>query len=74
MRFEWIAVTDSERVIAIAYDAEKETIYVRFPNGVEWWYGACPLQVWEEFNAPGTSKGRYIKGSLDARPNGRWIG
>lgn len=71
---EWTHISDSQRVIAVAYDAEQETIYVRFPNGVEWWYSGCPLPVWDEFNAPGTSKGRFIKDVLDARPNGRWLG
>lgn len=74
MMLEWIPVTDSERVVAIAYDVNGETIYVRFPSGVEWWYSACPPQTWEEFTAPGTSKGRYIHQFLNGRPNGRWQG
>ncbi len=68
----WIEVVDSERVSAVAYDSEQETIYVRFrSSGVEWWYGQCPPQVWEQFNMPGTSKGRFIHDELDAHPNGR---
>jgi hypothetical protein len=68
---EWIEVSGSIRIVAEAYDSISETIYVRFPNGVEWWYGACPPHVWEEFTAPGQSRGQYIKDHLDYKPNGR---
>jgi KTSC domain-containing protein len=71
---EWVAVANSTRIIAEAYDPETETIYVRFPDGVEWWYSACPPQVWEEFTVPGQSRGRYIRGALDNKPNGRHSG
>ena len=30
---EWIPVSSSTRIVAEAYDAETERIYVRFPNG-----------------------------------------
>ncbi len=43
---EWTPVLNSTRIAAEAYDPETETTYVRFPDGVEWWYGACPPQVW----------------------------
>lgn len=66
---EWIDVADSQRVIAMAYDAISETIYVRFPNGIEWFYGQCPPSTWDEFRV--SSKGRYIRDVLDHRPNGR---
>ena len=71
---DWQAVTDSSRVAAIAYDPQGETIFVRFQDGVEWWYGNCPAQVWEVFVAPGTSKGRYIKEVLDDHPKGKHVG
>jgi len=67
----WITVYDSSRIVAMAYDSNSETIYVRFPNGVEWWYGNCPKSVWEEFSLPGTSKGKYIHQVLDKHPNGK---
>ena len=41
----WIPVDDSERVVAVAFDADGEAILVRFPNGVEWCYEACPAPV-----------------------------
>jgi len=45
---DWIEVTDSSRVSAVAYDSENETIYVRFKKDeVEWWYGNCPAFIWE---------------------------
>jgi len=71
---EWISVSGSSRIVAEAYDEEAERIYVRFPDGVEWWYAACPRSVWEEFTAPGQSRGQYIHRVLDHKPNGRHAG
>ena len=68
---EWRLVTGSSRIVAEAYDRETETIYVRFPNGVEWKYEACPAQVWEEFTKPGQSRGQYISRVLDNKPHSR---
>jgi hypothetical protein len=70
----WIPVTGSSRIIAEAYDPETERIYVRFPNGVEWWYANCSLQTWEQFTRSGQSRGQYIKDDLDFKPNGRNAG
>jgi hypothetical protein len=69
---EWIAVDGSSRIVAEAYDPETETILVRFPDGVEWAYSACPPQVWTEFTAPAQSRGSYIAQVLDHKPNRRW--
>jgi len=71
---DWIPVSNSTRIVAEAYDPEAETIYVRFPNGVEWQYSACPPNVWEEFTAPGQSRGKYINEVLDHKPHGRYGG
>lgn len=71
---EWIPVGGSKRLLAEAYDPETERIYVRFPDGVEWWYAACPPQVWREFTAPGQSRGQYIARILNHKPNGRHAG
>lgn len=71
---EWIPVSGSKRIVAEAHDPETERIYVRFPDGVEWWYAACPIQAWEEFTAPGQSRGQYIREVLDHKPNGRHAG
>ncbi|WP_122759328.1 KTSC domain-containing protein [Pseudomonas viridiflava] len=68
---EWIAVFGSTRIVAEKYDADSETIYVRFPNGVEWWYSACPPHLWEAFTAPGQSRGQFIHMTLNHKPNGR---
>jgi len=67
---DWLPVTDSKRVIASAYDADGERILVRFPDGKEWQYHGCPLTVWEEFIAPGTSKGTFIHQRLNFHANG----
>lgn len=72
--FEWTAVSDSKRIVAEAYDPETERIYVRFPNGVEWWYAGCPPNVWEEFTRLGQSRGQYISTVLNFKPNGRHEG
>ncbi len=71
---DWQPVSASSRIVADAYDPETETIYVRFTDGVEWWYRACPAHVWEEFTAPGQSRGQYISRVLDFKPNGRHAG
>ena len=67
---EWIEVGDSTRVIAVAYDADSETIFVRFPNGREWGYEGCPPHVWEQFTAPGVSKGALIAQVLNYHRHG----
>ena len=71
---QWASVAGSSRIIAEAYLAESETILVRFPDGVEWSYTACSQSVWEQFTAPGQSRGEYIADILDAKPNSRWTG
>ena len=71
---EWKPVTGSTRINAEAYDPDTERIYVRFPDGTEWWYAACPPNVWEEFSAPGQSRGQYIHRVLNHKPNGRHAG
>lgn len=68
---EWFEVHDSERVTAVGYDSDAETIYARFPDGTEWWYGGCPPMFWQQFMAPGQSKGQYINEVLNQHPNGR---
>jgi hypothetical protein len=70
----WISVAGSSRIVAEAYSSETETIYVRFPDGVEWWYAACPPHIWEQFTAPGQSRGQYIHTVLNFKPNGRHSG
>ncbi len=71
---QWIPVSGSKRVVAEAYDPETEQIFVRFPDGVEWWYAACSPNVWQEFTSPGQSRGQYIHRVLDHKPNGRHAG
>lgn len=65
----WIPVAGSSRIIAEAYDPQTETIYVRFPNGIEWAYSACPPHVWQEFQSQ--SRGQYLKAVLDLKPHQR---
>jgi hypothetical protein len=69
--FEWIPI-ESSMMTAAGFDPEAETIYVRFTNGKEWWYSACPQQVWDEFIAPGQSQGKYFHSVLKFKPNGQY--
>lgn len=71
---EWTPVSGSTRIVAEAYDLESEKILVRFPSGVEWWYAACPPNIWQEFTAPGQSRGQYIARVLNHKPHGRHSG
>ncbi|WP_277182475.1 KTSC domain-containing protein, partial [Caballeronia sp. BR00000012568055] len=70
----WIPVSNSTRIVAEMYESLSETIYVRFPNGVEWWYSNCPPEVWDAFTAPGQSRGQFIHKVLNYKPNGRYAG
>jgi len=67
---EWEPV-DSTWIAAEAYDAAAECIYVRFEDGVEWCYEACPLDVWQAFTAPGQSRGQYLNRVLKYKPGNR---
>lgn len=69
---DWEPVTNSSRIVAEAYEPEEQKIYVRFHDGVEWYYENCPPNVWEEFTAPGQSRGRYINDVLDHKPHGEY--
>jgi hypothetical protein len=71
--FEWRPVASSV-IAAEGYDADAETIYIRFNDGKEYWYSECPQQVWEEFTAPGQSRGQYLNQVLRAKPYGRHVG
>lgn len=70
----WISVANSTRIVAECYLPEQEIILVRFPNGVEWQYKACPLSEWIAFTAPGQSRGSYIHEVLNHKPKGPWTG
>lgn len=67
---EWIEISDSERVTAVAYDVDEERILVRFPKGVEWQYQNCPPIVWDQFMTPGQSKRTFIHDQLNNHPHG----
>lgn len=71
---DWIETPESDRVDRIAYDAASERILVRFrKDGVHWQYEGCPLIVWQEFCAPGTSKGSYIHRQLNSHRHGPMV-
>lgn len=68
---EWVESPESTRVSAVAYDEETERILVRFrDDGTEWQYLGCPPEVWDEFCAPGTSKGTFIFERLNQHQHG----
>lgn len=70
---QWQPVV-SKRITHEAYDPAMERILVRFPNGVEWCYEACPQNVWRAFTAPGQSRGTFILEVLDHKPHHRFVG
>ena len=70
--FEWIEI-ESSAMKAIGYNPEAETIYVRFNDGKEWWYSACPQQLWDELTMPGVSAGKFLNSVLRPKPNGRYV-
>jgi hypothetical protein len=70
--FEWVPV-ESSAMTAIGYDAETETVYVRFKEGKEWWYSACPQNVWNDMRAPGVSLGKFLHSTLYSKPNGPYV-
>ncbi|MDE2816270.1 MAG: KTSC domain-containing protein [Chloroflexota bacterium] len=70
---QWQPV-ESTRITHEAYDPDNERILVRFPNGVEWCYEACPPDVWRAFTAPGQSRGQFIARVLDHKPHHRFDG
>lgn len=71
---DWRHVTGSTRIVAEAYNEEEEKIYVRFHDGAEWVYEDCPMSVWEDFTAPGQSRGKFINEVLDHKPHGEFFG
>jgi hypothetical protein len=64
----------STRITHEAYDPDGERIVVRFPDGVEYEYRACPSATWLAFTAPGQSRGEYIAQVLNHKPRGPYIG
>ena len=70
MNIEWQTVT-SEALSHEAYDPESETIFLRFNDGAEWRYEDCPPHIWDEFTAPGQSRGQYFHKVLKFKPSSR---
>lgn len=71
---DWIETPESSRIEMAAYDETEERILVRFRGtATAWQYRGCPRHVWDEFCAPGTSKGRFIHERLDYHPNGPFV-
>lgn len=73
MELDWHPVASS-RITHEAYDETSETIFVRFKDGTEWHYRACPPAVWMAFTRDGQSRGEFIAETLDYKPHGRWGG
>lgn len=68
---EWIEVSGSSRITAMAYDEENERILVRLRDGDKGWqYSGCPASVWDEFADPSTSKGKFIHERLNYHQHG----
>lgn len=59
----------SSRITEMGYESDTATVYVRFTDGISWYYMNVPVDVWEQFVAS-PSKGRFIKETLDAYQKG----
>lgn len=55
-------------MVAAAFVEEEEAIYVRFSSGKCWRYSACDRANWDEFMAPGQSRGTYFHTVLKHKP------
>jgi hypothetical protein len=69
----WINVTESTIVTAIAYDDAAERIFVRLHSGVEFYFDNCDPALWNQFKSPAHSKGEFIKNVLENHAYGRWL-
>jgi hypothetical protein len=59
----------SGRISEYGYDAETQTVYVRFRDGVMWQYRAVLEHEWQEFQlAP--SKDKFIRAVLEHHDHG----
>lgn len=71
MNLNWQEV-DSAMIVAEAYDSGTERIFLRFKDGTEYYYESCPPEIWEQFTAPGQSRGKYFHSVLKFKTTGRY--
>ena len=62
---EWINVEGSTRVVRIGYSEDEQQIHAEMPDGHHHVYEDCTREIWEEFSAVDTSKGKYLRSTLD---------
>jgi hypothetical protein len=65
---EWIGVTNSTLVSAVAFDEAAERIFVKLHSGKVWLFDDCTSDLWEAFVSSGISKGEFMTGVLERRP------
>ncbi len=73
MNIEWVDVTGSDRIVAMAYGAKDAAIFVRFTDGVEWRYENCSQEEYEQFSDSSQSKGKYIHHILNKKPHSKLV-
>ena len=64
----WIPVTGSSRIVAAAYESQRQAVHVRFPDGAEYCYEERSQNIWSQFITPGVSKGAFINSDLNKHP------
>ncbi len=67
---EWVEL-DSSFIAAAAYDADAETIYLRFDDGAEWAYEYCSQDEFEQLIDPEQSAGKFFHQVLKGRPQNK---
>lgn len=70
LKFESIV---SSNLDSAAYDAENETIIVRYQNGTAYGYPNCDETLWNDFKAnfdgkQGRSAGKFLHAQLKLKP------
>lgn len=67
---EWVEL-DSSFISAAAYDADAETIYLRFDDGAEWAYEYCSQEEFDQLTDPEQSAGKFFHQVLKERPQNK---
>ena len=71
---EWIPVSGSQVITAEAYDPETRRSMFVLQMVMNGGTRPAPPPTWEEFTAPGQSRGQYLNKVLKFKPNGRYGG
>jgi hypothetical protein len=73
MTIDWIDVSGSERISAMAYVPDQQMICVRLADGLEWCYEGCSPEEFEAFSDASQSKGQYIHQVLNKKTHRKLV-